>query len=125
MRQCLRERLTIVRAMTELQGKRWTSRKGRDIVQRGGYGLGTQMSREIRDLERGPESYKSREMNERHRESKVQRDKTGTETLSEICTDNGDNRCSGCIERQLCRDGTETHGVGVKMEKGKQMQGAR
>lgn len=83
MRQCPRERLTIVRAMTELQGKRWTSRKGRDIVQRGGYGLGTQMSREIRDLGRGTESYKSREMNERHRESKVQRDKTGTETLSE------------------------------------------
>lgn len=30
--------------------------------------IGTQMSGEIRDLQRGTESYKSREMNERHRE---------------------------------------------------------
>lgn len=57
-------------------------------------------------------------------ESKEQRDKTGTETLSEIRTD-GDNRGSGCIERQLSRDGIETHGIGIKMEKGKQIQGAR
>lgn len=45
--------------------------------------------------------------------------------MSEICTNSRDNRGSGRIERQLSRDGTETHGVGVKIEKGKQMQGAR
>lgn len=76
-------------------------------------------------------------LREGDRELQIQRDELETQRVryreirqeqrprvSEICT-NRDNRDSGCIERQLSRDGTETHGVGVKIEKGKQMQGAR
>lgn len=58
----------IVRAVTELEGKRWTSRKSEALFGERRVWIGTQMSGEIRDLERGTESYKSREMNERHRE---------------------------------------------------------
>lgn len=73
--------------------------------------IGTQMSGEIRDLERGTESYKSREMNERHRVRYREIRQEQRPRVSEICTNSRDNRGSGCIERQLSRDGTETMGL--------------
>lgn len=57
----------IVRAVTELEGKRWTTRKSRGIVRRE-EGMDWNTNEWGDQRLRGTESYKSREMNERHRE---------------------------------------------------------
>lgn len=102
----------IVRAVTELEGKRWTTRKSRGIVRR------------EEGMDWNTNEWGDQRLREGDRELQIQRDELETQRVryreirqeqrprvSEICTNSRDNRGSGCIERQLSRDGTETMGL--------------